>query len=108
MNEIVSRQSKREKWEEVLSRQEGSGVSVAEFCRRAAIPSWKFYYWKRRLRGGENDDSGDDFVEISFSGSGRCSGVWFELPSGLRLVVESGFDVDSLVRVLRTVGSGRC
>jgi hypothetical protein len=39
-----------DQWRERVKRQRGSGLSIAEFCRRENIASHKFHVWKRKLR----------------------------------------------------------
>jgi hypothetical protein len=101
-----TRQSKSDEWAGTLSRWDGSGLSGAAFCRGNGIPQWKFHYWKRRLRGADGAAAG--FVEMSFDGDGRHSGLSFDFGSGVRLVVGRGFDAGELARLLREVGGVRC
>lgn len=101
-----TRQSKRERWTATLSRWDESGLSGAAFCRENDIPAWKFNYWKKRLR--KESDDGGGFVEMSFDGSYRRSGLSFDFGSGVRLVIERGFDLEELTRLLRAVGGVRC
>lgn len=107
MNE--ERQAKRKKWNEILRDWNESGVSAAAYCRTNDIPSWQFNYWKKRLLSKSEEDGERRFVEFPFVNERpRNSGLWFELPSGLRLVIESGFKVDELLRVLKVVGDDGC
>ncbi|MBP7790472.1 MAG: transposase, partial [Zoogloea sp.] len=36
----------------MIVRQAGSGLSVADFCRRESISTASFYRWRRLLGGG--------------------------------------------------------
>ena len=47
---MSSSTSASDRWRRVLAGHRASGLSVAEFCRRAGIPSSSFFYWQRRLR----------------------------------------------------------
>lgn len=38
-------------WRERLTRQQASGQSIAEYCRRAGISVTTFHQWKRKLAG---------------------------------------------------------
>lgn len=106
MNE--ERQAKRERWAEILRNWGESGMSAAAYCRERNIPSWQFNYWKKNLLSS-GEEASDDFISFPFAGSHPTrSGLWFELSSGLRLVIESGFNADELLRVLKVVGSGEC
>ncbi|MCB2157061.1 hypothetical protein KQI84_19460 [bacterium] len=44
------REEKRRRWEGILVEQEGSGLSVAAFCRERGVNVQTFHYWKKRLR----------------------------------------------------------
>lgn len=104
----AERQAKREKWTEILRSWEDSKMNAAAYCRKNDIPSWQFHYWKKNLLSSDEEES-DDFIAFPFAGSHQSrSGLWFELSSGLRLVIESGFNADELLRVLKVVGSGEC
>lgn len=39
-------------WQALIGRQAGSGLSVADFCRRESISTASFYRWRRLLGGG--------------------------------------------------------
>ena len=39
-------------WQALIVRQAGSGLSVADFCRRESISTASFYRWRRLLGGG--------------------------------------------------------
>lgn len=46
---------------EVVARFEGSGLSLAEFCRREDLAYWKLIAWRKRLaEESAPDDSGVD------------------------------------------------
>ena len=49
---ISSKASRREFWQEVLSRQRGSGLSIRRFCDQEGLATATFYLWKRRLGQG--------------------------------------------------------
>lgn len=38
------------RWRWLLSEQQTSGQSIAEFCRERVLPVWQFYEWRKRLR----------------------------------------------------------
>ena len=99
-----SNEEKRAECASIIADREASGASVAAYCRSREIPAWKYHYWNRRLRRADSG-GGAGFVEMSFAAGGG-SGVWFDLGSGVRLVVERGFDADALRRALAAVGSG--
>jgi hypothetical protein len=43
-------QALREQWRQRIERQRGSGLSIAEFCRREGVSQASFHAWKRKLR----------------------------------------------------------
>ena len=71
----------REAWRKRLGKYDGSGLTVAEFCRREHVSEASFYYWAKRIRqAGKGaaqqrvqrkasvavppDEVGSDFVEV--------------------------------------------
>jgi transposase len=41
---------KAEQWRERIFEQQGSGLSVKQFCSERGLSSWSFYKWRKRLR----------------------------------------------------------
>jgi hypothetical protein len=41
---------KRKEWRKRLGKYDGSGLTVAEFCRREHVSEASFYYWAKRIR----------------------------------------------------------
>jgi transposase-like protein len=54
-----SRRSQNE-WGTLLARNDGSGLGVAEFCRREAISAASFYRWRKLLSDGFSRGDGGD------------------------------------------------
>lgn len=86
-------------WRERLRRYRGSGLTVAEFCRREQVSVPSFYQWRRRWgesasaagsAGPRSSPSGalarresaQAFQQVMLSGG---SVVAIELPSGVRM-----------------------
>ena len=46
---------KASRFSELLRRHKESGLSVSDFCSNEDIPTSTFYYWKRKLRSGNQD-----------------------------------------------------
>lgn len=42
--------AKRKIWRRRLREFERGNESIVEFCRRAGVPVWSFYYWRRRVQ----------------------------------------------------------
>ena len=61
---------KLDAWRSRFARFEGSGLTVAAFCRKEKISPARFYYWSRRVRDavtGYSQPSVDDGVTTSAS-----------------------------------------
>ena len=73
--------AKREEWGKRLRKFDGSGLAVAEFCRREHVSQASFYYWAKRIgQAGKGkatpraqrtasaemsaDEASSDFVEV--------------------------------------------
>ena len=109
----------RRKWRELLVRQRGSGLSVAEFCRRHRVPASSFFAWKRRLpemcappafveakisdasRGAGQTSGGGPAGGVEWADRlGRAGKIEIRLRRGRRLLVSRGFDRDLLAEVV--------
>lgn len=97
------------KWRDVISEQQQSGKSVAEFCRERDLRVWQFYEWKKRLRESE----AAPFVEVEVKPVAKTTlpdavhgqSIEGRLKGGRRLVVEAGFDAHHLRALLRVLES---
>jgi hypothetical protein len=88
------------KWRGLISEQEQSGKTVAEFCRERGIAASKLYSWKRRCVGAKMDSG---FVRLRVAAGVKTeqlamtrSGIEVRLIGGRSLVVEPGFDASHL------------
>lgn len=91
------------RWRDVVSEQEGSGKSVAAFCRERGLREWQLYEWKKRLRKSE----AIPFVAVEVAASSapapasmRSAGIELRHRRGWSLMVEPGFDAAHLHRLL--------
>ena len=50
---------KREAWRRRFREFDRGSATITEFCRRARVPVWSFYYWQQRLRSGANKSAAD-------------------------------------------------
>ena len=61
-------------WQALIGRQAGSGLSVADFCRRESISTASFYRWRRLLGGGLEQatpcEPTSDFVDLGLLNRG--------------------------------------
>jgi hypothetical protein len=97
----------------LLARRERYGWSWPELSRRCGLPVWKLHYWRRRLSGKKKPSrkSCESFVRVQVVKPARVRPqnvppLELLTPSGLRIVVEPGFDADHLRRVVRALESG--
>lgn len=67
-----------EQWQALIGRQAGSGLSVADFCRRESISTASFYRWRRLLGGGLGRatprEPTSDFVDLGLLNPGSEEG----------------------------------
>lgn len=98
---VMNRSERRSLWRELIDEQRGSGLSIAEFCRRQDVPQASFYQWRKKLR--ESVPEPEAFVPLSVIGG---SGVEVELPCGAVVRLPSG-DERSLEQVVLLLMAGR-
>jgi hypothetical protein len=101
---------KQEKWRSLVSEQEGSGQSIAAFCRAREVPKSQFHYWKKRLR----QVATLPFVEVqvakpqlrpTHSGSTLGTTIEVRLRNGRSLLVAPEFSASHLRALLAVVES---
>jgi transposase-like protein len=86
---------------EYLARQELSGLSVAEFCRRENIGVASFHSWKKRARSAS-------FTEIVAHDSALRGSAEIVLATGDIIRIGVGCDPEWLGRVVMTLRSLPC
>ena len=103
----MSRTEKREHWSAEIVRWQASGLSQAEFCRTNGVALWQFRYWLGRERRRSTTEQGGGFVQVQ-AASDRGSGLSLRFPSGMELVIGSGFDAVTLRQVLSGLAGFPC
>lgn len=98
---------KVEYWAGVLTRWREGGLSQAEFCRANSLAVLKFQYWLRRERRLAAGGGADGFVQVQAEPERGC-GLVLRFPSGMELVIGSGFDEAALRRVVSCLGVPAC
>ena len=73
----------RDRWRRLIAEQAGSGLSVAEFCRRQDVSQASFYQWRKKL----GKAAVEPFVPVSIVAG---AGVSVELPCGAVVRVPPG------------------
>ena len=92
-------------WRETMKEQDGSGKSVREFCAEKGMNLNLFYGWRRELKLRDGEEAGNGgFVEIIKARpiSGRA-GVSIRVDEQLSIVVDRGFDGETLRSALACV-----
>jgi hypothetical protein len=89
----------RQKWRQIIRRQQSSGLGVAEFCRNQMIPPSSFFGWRRKLTHSQ----AATFVEATLAP--RPAGIELRLRGGRRLLLCRGFDRRD--RLAHVTGAGR-
>lgn len=92
------------KWRGLVSEQEQSGKTVAEFCRERGIARSKLYLWRQRCVGAK---AASGFVRLRVARAAEAErvatagkGIAVRLAGGRSLVVEPGFDACHLRALL--------
>ena len=86
-----------EQWQERVARQERSGLSVTDYCRRNNLVTHQMVYWRGRIR--KLNQSQGRFVEKSR----QSQPVEVQIGERIKIVVGSDYDakvVKSLVELL--------
>lgn len=101
-------------WSSLVKAWGESGLSQAAFCRERGVQVGTFAWWKRQLRRAQGDGakprkqsarSAKRFVEVRLART--CSMPAYEvvLARGRSIRVSSGFDPQTLSRLIATVES---
>lgn len=96
-------QAKAEQWRERIAEQQGSGLSVKQFCNERGLSSWSFYKWRKQLR-----ESGPvRFALVERRGRHEASSPDADLEllfaTGERLRIRSGVDGATLRTVVEAL-----
>ena len=89
------------RWRELVDEQAGSGLSIAEFCRRNDVSQASFYQWRKKLR--ESASAREAFVPVSIL---TATGVSVELPGGAVVRLPPG-DERSLAQIISLLTAAR-
>jgi len=88
--------AKIDSWRQRLAKFEGSGLSVAAFCRQEAISPARFYYWAQRVREsgagvrGKASNAAEQLSEAGYSVELYIGGhVRVRLPGNDRELINS-------------------
>jgi hypothetical protein len=111
MRRMSTTNSAARHWRKIIRDQQASGLSVAEYCRRARLSAWSLYSWRLRLRAERKATA--QFVEVKVTrrntgalaeGQGPGpSGIELHLPGRRCVLVRPGFDRQALLELLQVL-----
>jgi hypothetical protein len=106
----MRRDAEKEKfWREAIEEVKMSGQSVRTFCEQRGLKKNSFYSWRRelKLRDAEHERK-PGFVElVSQAEKNGGAGVCIRLAGGMSIVLERGFDRETLKAALAVTGEER-
>jgi transposase-like protein len=104
----VRAHSKETFWRQAVGECQSSGQSVREFCRQRELKESLFYAWRRELSRrdvGVSEKAG--FVELVRPAGGKEeAGVSIRVDERVRVVLECGFDRETLKATLACLCAG--
>ena len=94
-------------WRALMQEHGGSGKSVRKFCEEKGLNENLFYVWRRELKLRDAEKAGKGgFVElIRRGGQTGTAGVSIRIGERVSVVVDRGFDCQTLKAVLSAVGA---
>lgn len=95
-------------WRAAIQEHVGTGKSVRRFCAEKGLNENLFYGWRRELKLRDAEKAGKGgFVElIRKGGEAVTGGVSILIDERLSIVLERGFDVETLKAALACVCAG--
>jgi hypothetical protein len=103
-------------WRDRVRRQNGSGLTVVQFCAQQSLSVASFYAWKRRLRLTDLANHGPGLpaqrtflpvtVRVLDRGSQQFPPIEADLPNGVRLRIPTA-DSRLACRLVRVVAGAR-
>lgn len=99
---VVERRRRSHAEAEILVRDfEQSGLSRKAFCSARGIALHTLDYYRARYRRGRAAAAGQELLPVDLiSTPAESGGLRVELANGRRIVVEAGFDVSHLKRLI--------
>jgi len=100
----MARDAEKEKfWRGKIAEFENSSLTGREFCAKEKLREVQFYYWRRELKV-EDTKKEAGFVELVRSGAvSGGAGVSIRIDERLSIVLERGFDGETLKDALACV-----
>jgi hypothetical protein len=114
------RDKREEAWREIFREQAGSGLSHSDFCRERSIPTYSYFWYRRRLKwtkteAAQGSTTGQKkpstLVPVRISAPSKPStasgAIEVVLTRGRCLRVSRGFDRQTLLDLVRVL-EGAC
>jgi hypothetical protein len=100
-------------WRQHLDRQQASGQTARDYCRRHDLAETAFHYWRRTIadrdRAARRTTPAPAFVPVALVGTAAAgSPIDIRLPGGHRVRVRTGCDQELLAAVLTLLGARPC
>ena len=106
---------REERWRGILNEQEASGLSPAAFCLRESISQSVYYWWKKTIRERDEKSRKDKshslaLVPVRVTAAHTAGPTTFDvvLSNERVLRVPTGFDPESLKRLIALLENGAC
>ena len=96
-------------WQRVLETHSASGLTVKRFCADEGLAVWRFYYWRKKLRGAVKSATTDS-VRFMRVAEVLPSPVEFriEFPDGILLHIPDRYDPSRLQQVIDLLRERAC
>jgi hypothetical protein len=105
-----SHQSTASYWQDVTNDFEKSGLPISKYCSMHKISTSSFYQWRKILNAERSNEKSSipSFIPIDINSGGNYEvskpSLEIYLPSGIKLIVCQGFNVELLGQLLKVVG----
>ena len=97
-----SKEERRQEMFALIEQSQSSGQTNKEFCQEHGISPAVFYYWQKRYRQLQDDQS-TGFGEVNLKAADEPSGMYIEYPNGVRLHVSRDINLTTLQRLITLV-----
>lgn len=83
-----------------------SGESGAAFARQRGIPTWTFWYWRRKLASVSTETAAPTFVPVQVASDDESWVLEVVSPSGERVQVRAGASAELVRATVAAVRTG--
>ena len=107
---ISHRESTIKKWTRLIESHSSGNLSVPEFCRDHKVNENNFYSWRSKLKKSRTEITESHFTELKLSrnakfieNSNNSSGIQIYIKGNVRIILENGFNEDTLLRTVKVL-----